>query len=182
MNFESHRSYKSHGDGRFKRQDFAEIGDNVVIEQGVLVFHPQNILLGSNIYIGHNTILHGYYKNDIRIGDDTWIGQGCFLHGAGGILIGRAVGLGPMVKILTSAHREGSLSEPLVFCELQFGRVIVEDGCDIGMGSVILPGVKIGEGSIIGAGSVVTGDVPSYSVFAGNPARFLRNRHGFESP
>jgi acetyltransferase-like isoleucine patch superfamily enzyme len=86
-----------------------------------------------------------------------------------------------MVKILTSDHREGSLSEPLVFRELQFEEVIVEDGCDIGMGSILLPGVKIGEGSIIGAGSVVTRDVSSYSVFAGNPARFLRSRHGFES-
>jgi acetyltransferase-like isoleucine patch superfamily enzyme len=182
MNFESHRDFRSHGDGRFKREDFLEIGDNVVIENGVLVFHPKNIRIGSNIYIGHNTVLHGYYKNEIHLGDDTWIGQGCFLHGAGGIRIGRAVGLGPMVKILTSAHRDGEPSEPLVFGELEFKEVIIEDGCDIGMGSIILPGVDIGEGSIVGAGSVVTRDIPSYSVFAGNPARLLRKRSGFESP
>ena len=62
------------------------------------------------------------------------------------------------------------------FCDLEFGEVIIEDGCDIGIGSVILPGVKIGEGSIVGAGAVVTKDVLPYSVVAGNPAKSLRKR------
>lgn len=178
MNFESHGSYKSHGDGGFRREDFAEIGDNVVIERGVLVFHPQNIHIGSNVYIGHNSILHGYHKNEIFLEDHSWIGQGCFLHGAGGIKVGRAVGLGPMVKVLTSYHLEGELSDPLIFNQLEFGEVNIEDGCDIGMGSILLPGVKVGEGSIVGAGSVVTKDIPPYSVSAGNPARLLRKRKG----
>lgn len=178
MNFESHGSYRSHGDGGFRREDFAEIGDNVVIEGGVLVFHPQNIHIGCNVYIGHNSILHGYHKNEIFIKDDSWIGQGCFLHGAGGIKVGRAVGLGPMVKILTSSHVENDLSKPLIFHQLEFGEVRIEDGCDIGMGSILLPGVKVGEGSIVGAGSVVTRDIPPYSVSAGNPARLLRKRQG----
>lgn len=178
MNFESRGSYRSHGDGRFRREDFAEIGDNVVIEGGVLIFHPQNIHIGSDVYIGHNSILHGYHKNEVFIEDDSWIGQGCFLHGAGGIKVGRAVGLGPMVKILTSYHLDGELSKPLIFHQLEFGEVRIEDGCDIGMGSILLPGINVGEGSIVGAGSVVTRDIPPYSVYAGNPARLLRKRQG----
>lgn len=51
-----------------------------------------------------------------------------------------------------------------------------DEGCDIGIGSIILPGIKIGEGSIIGAGSVVTKNVEPYTVVAGNPARTLRKR------
>jgi acetyltransferase-like isoleucine patch superfamily enzyme len=176
MNFESRCSYRSHGDGRFRREDFANIGDNSVIEEGVLVFHPGNIHIGSRVYIGHNSILHGYHKNEIFIEDDSWIGQGCFLHGAGGIKVGRAVGIGPMVKILTSHHVEGEMSKPLVFQQLEFGEVSIGDGCDIGVGSIILPGIRIEEGSIVGAGSVVTRDIPSYSIFAGNPARLLRKR------
>lgn len=81
-----------------------------------------------------------------------------------------------MVKILTSVHKENDLSKPVLFCDLEFKEVVIEDGCDIGIGSIILPGVKIGEGSIVGAGAVVTKDVPPYSVVVGNPARILRKR------
>jgi len=59
---------------------------------------------------------------------------------------------------------------------MEFKKVVIGDGCDIGVGSIVLPGVEIGEGSLIGAGSVVTKDIPPYTVYAGNPARFLRKR------
>jgi len=176
MKFDNYRKYKSHGSGKFKIGDFKRIGENVIFERGVIVFHPQNISIGENVYVGHNTILKGYYKNEMIVGDHTWIGQSCFFHSAGGIKIGKAVGFGPMVSILTSLHKENDLSNPVLFNNLEFKEVSIEDGCDIGMGSIILPGVKIGEGSIIGAGSVVTKDVSPYSVVAGVPARILRER------
>jgi len=174
--FSGYRAYKTHGDGKFKREDFRRIGADVVFEDGVLVFHPGNIEIGDNVYVGHNAILKGYYKNSMVIGDYTWIGQNCFLHSAGGLTIGRAVGIGPSVKIITSAHGEEELSKPVLFCGLELGEVVVEDGCDIGVGSTILPGVTVGEGSIVGAGSVVTKDIPPYSVAVGNPAKVLRKR------
>lgn len=177
MDFRGHKLYKTHGDGSFSLKDFKEIGENVIFENGVLVFHAENISIGNNVYIGHNTIIKGYYKNEMVIGDHTCIGQGCFLHSGGGIEIGKTVGIGPMVKILTSVHKEeGDLSRPVLFCDLEFDKVIIEDGCDIGIGSIILPGVKIGEGSIVGAGSVVTKDVEPYAVVAGVPAKVLRKR------
>jgi acetyltransferase-like isoleucine patch superfamily enzyme len=176
MNFENYRMYRSHGSGKFKIEDFKKIGDNVIFEENVRVFHPENIEIGNNVYIGHNTILKGYYKSKMIIGDHTWIGQSCFLHSAGGITIGKAVGIGPGVKILTSVHKEEELSKPILFNDLEFGEVIIGDGCDIGISSVILPGVTIGEGSIVGAGSVVITDVEPYSVVAGIPAKILRKR------
>src|SRR5688572_18835444 len=96
----------SHGTGKFNSGDFKAIGENVIFEKGVLVFHPETIELGNNIYIGHNTILKGYYKNLLIIGNNTWIGQGSYFHSAGGIKIGNNVGIGPSVKILTSYHKE----------------------------------------------------------------------------
>jgi acetyltransferase-like isoleucine patch superfamily enzyme len=177
MNFKSYRMYRSHGSGKFKIEDFKKIGDNVIFEEGVLVFHPENIEIGNNVYIGHNTILKGYYKNEMTIGDHTWIGQGCFFHSAGEIKIGSAVGVGPMVKILTSVHKEEELFKPILFCDLELEGVIIGDGCDIGIGSIILPGVKIGEGSIVGAGAVVTKDVEPYTSVAGVPAKVLRKRN-----
>ena len=169
---------KTHGEGLLDFAKFKKMGKGVIFERDVRVFHAENILIGDNVYIGHNTFLKAYYKNRIVIEEDTWIGQNCFLHGAGGITIGKAVGIGPCVKILTSYHREESLNKPLIFCRQILKEVIIEDGCDIGIGSIILPGIRIGEGSIVGAGSVVTKDVESYTVAAGNPARVLRKRNG----
>jgi acetyltransferase-like isoleucine patch superfamily enzyme len=176
LNFKDYKIYRSHGKGIFKKEDFKKIGENVIFEEGVLVFHPEKIEIGDNVYIGHNTILKGYYKNEMVIGDHTWVGQNCFLHSAGGITIGKAVGIGPGVKILTSVHKEEGLSKPILFCDLEFKEVIIADGCDIGIGSIILPGVKIEKGSIVGAGAVVTKDVESYTIVAGVPAKVLRRR------
>lgn len=177
MKIENHKLYSTHGTGRFSPADFKKLGRNVVFEEGVLVFHPENIVIGDNVYIGHNTILKGYYKGEMAIGDHTWIGQGCFFHSAGDLTIGRAVGIGPMVKIITSTHHEGELAEPVLFQDVAFSRVVIGDGGDIGIGSVIMPGVTIGEGAIIGAGSVVVRDVEPYSVAAGVPAKIIRKRN-----
>jgi acetyltransferase-like isoleucine patch superfamily enzyme len=182
MDFSGFRLYKSHGSGSFCRGDFKAIGEDVIFEDDVRVFHPDHIEIGDNVYIGHGTFLKGYYKNGIQIGDHTWIGQSCMLHGAGGIVIGKAVGIGPGVTVLTSVHRDQGTNRPLVFNDLEFGEVCIADGCDIGVGSVILPGVSVGEGSIVGAGSVVTRDVPAFSVVAGNPGRLLRPRDRGPSP
>lgn len=167
----------SHGEGKLDISKFKKLGKNVIFERGVWVFHPENIEIGNNVYIGHNTFLKGYYKNILHIGDNSWIGQNCFLHSGGGITIGKAVGIGPCVKILSHKHREESnLKKPLLFCDQEYKEVVIEDGCDIGIGSIILPGVIIGQGSIVGAGSVVTKDAAPYTVVAGNPARVLRKR------
>lgn len=170
------RDYQSHGPGRYERSEFKSIGRNVIIEDGVLIFHPQSISLGDNVYVGHYTILKGYHKNEMTIGDNTWIGQDCFLHSAGGIHIGKSVGIGPGVKILTSVHAERPLSNPVIHNQLEFAEVVIGDGCDVGMGAIILPGVHIGQGAIIGAGSVVTKDVEERTIVAGNPAKVLRKR------
>lgn len=170
---------KSHGTGRLEKTKFRELGKNVVFEEGVWVFHPENIEIGDNVYIGHATFLKGYYNSLMIIKNDTWIGQGCFLHSGGGLEIGCAVGIGPFVKILTLQHIEEEIGKPILFCKQEYKRVVIGDGCDIGIGAIVLPGVKIGEGSIVGAGAVVTKDVEPYTVVAGVPAKFLRRRRSY---
>ena len=167
---------RSYGSGAFKRDDFASIGENVVIEDGALVLEPEHIAIGSNVYIGHYAILRGYSGNQMRIGDDTWIGQFCYINSAGGVDIGSRVGIGPGVKIMSSKHGEEGRDVPVLLCDLEFARVVVEDDCDIGMGAIILPGVTVGKGSQVGAGAVVTKDVAPYSVVAGVPARKIGER------
>lgn len=169
--------FKSHGSGQIELDKFKELGKNVIFEPGVLVFHPENIKLGTNIYIGHYTILKGYYQNEMVIEDNVWIGQGCFLHSGGYLKIGSNSGIGPHTKIITTFHEEEGIRVPILFSCLKEAAVIIEDDCDIGTGSVILPGITIGRGSQIGAGSVVTKDVEPYSVVAGVPARLLKKRN-----
>ncbi len=165
---------KSHGSG-LPPWNFAEIGNHVVYETGVLCFHPENIFLGSNIYFGHYTIIKGYYNSDLCIGSGSWIGQNVFLHSGGGLKIGEKVGIGPGVKILTSSHQlKDNCTLPIIERSLEFPEVEIGGGSDIGANAVILPGVHLGQNVQIGAGAVVTKSVPANEVWAGNPARKLR--------
>ena len=75
---ESHRLRQSHGTGQFTAADFYSLGEGVIFEPGVLVFHPENVEIDKYVYVGHYTILKGYYKNKMVIGEGTWIGQQCF--------------------------------------------------------------------------------------------------------
>lgn len=170
------KRFASHGNGRWDRTQFASLGNDVVIEAGVLVFHPENITLGDNVYVGHQTILKGYWKNRLEVGADTWIGQQCFLHSAGGIVLGRGVGVGPGVRILTSRHMDPWPEPTIMEGAIEFGAVEIGDGSDLGVGATILPGVRIGRGVQVGAGAVVAQDVPNFVVVAGVPARVLRHR------
>lgn len=167
---------RSHGTGAFTPADLARCGAGVVFEPGVLVFHPEHVEIGDDVYVGHQAILKGYFKNRLVIGDGTWIGQQCFLHAAGGIVIGRRVGIGPGVKILTSTHALPPKGTPIMDGALELAAVEIGDGADVGIGAIVLPGVKIGAGAQIGAGAVVTRDVPADAIAAGVPAKVIGGR------
>lgn len=170
------KQFSSHGTGAFTNEQISSLGDNVLFETGVLLFHPENIEIGNNVYVGHRTILKAYHLNKLQIGNNTWIGQDCFFHSGGGIVIGNEVGIGPKVSILTSQHRPEDSREAVLFSPLEFKPVVLEDGCDIGVNSTILPGVTIGKGSIIAAGAVVNKNVPPYEIWGGVPAKKIADR------
>ena len=168
---------RSHGSGSCGAVDLLHCGSGVILEAGVLIFHPENIEIGDDVYVGHQTILKGYYKNRMVIGARSWIGQQCFLHSAGGITIGERVGVGPGVKMLTSTH---TLPEdpqtPIMDGELTFAPIVLGDGCDIGVGAILMPGVTVGRGAQVGAGAVVVRDVPALAIAVGVPARIIGTR------
>jgi len=170
------RLNKSHGSGVFQLGDFKSLGKNVIIEKGVKVFHPDNIKIGDNVYIGHNTILKSYHNSQLEIGDNTWIGQNCYFHSAGGLKIGKNVGIGPNVQILTSSHDiSNEISGPILFQPINFAEVIIEDGVDIGVSSVVLPGVTIGKYTQIGAMSLVNKDINTKKIAYGSPCREVKD-------
>lgn len=175
-------TFKSHGTGRYELGDLGSVGQHVVIEEGVLIFNPRHVHLGDGVYVGHRTMLKGDTRGELRIEQGAWIGQECFLHSAGGLRIGRRAGIGPRVMMLTSTHAETAPPAHIIDAPLQFAPVDVGEGCDIGVGAVLLPGSRIGAGTQIGAGAVVTGEVPAGVVAVGVPARVERRRGERPSP
>lgn len=115
----------------------------------------------------------------ISIGDHSGIGIDAQLSGE--ITLGNHVMMGPEVMIYTYGHRHDALQIPMVEQGNTESRpVVIGNDVWIGARAIILPGVHIGDGSIVGAGSVVTKDVPPYAVVGGNPARLIRMRKSDE--
>lgn len=104
----------------------------------------------------------------VIIGENSIIMPGVLLMAYGGIRIGNNVQISSQVKLLTNNH---DLKDPMV---LVCKPVVLEDGCWVGTGAFILPGITIGSGAIVGAGSVVTRNVEPHTVVAGNPAKVIR--------
>ena len=107
----------------------------------------------------------------IRVGDNVNIQMNCFLDGRGGLTIGNNVDLTPGVRILTEQHDIDSPDYDTVKKP-----VVIHDHAVIGSWALILPGVTIGEGAVVAAGSVVTKSVEPYTMVAGNPAVKKRDR------
>lgn len=136
------------------------MGDYFQTGQGVSIREDNQI--GNNVSIGTNSVLE--FGN--RIGDFSRIHSNCFMEL---VTIGRYVFVGPNVVFTDDPHPMGCPR----YKECKGGPV-VEDYARIGANSTILPGVRIGRNSLIGAGSVVVGDVPPGSVVAGNPAKVIK--------
>jgi acetyltransferase-like isoleucine patch superfamily enzyme len=134
-------------------------------------------------------------KNNISIGENCWIGHHSIIDGSNGVKIGEGVQIAGLSGIYShSSHIAIRLcgTSYIQFSEENrsgYIRASVEIGdfSFIGVSAIILPGVKIGKGCVIGAGSVVTHDVPDYSVAVGNPAKVIgstldMDREFFDDP
>jgi len=111
----------------------------------------------------------------LEIGDNSGIGQSSRICGP--VAIGKNVMMGPEVLMLALSHKYDNPDLPInVQGNKAPRKIVIENDVWIGARVIILPGVRVGKGSIIGAGSVVTKSIPPYSVAAGNPAKVVRNR------
>ena len=114
-------------------------------------------------------------KGEILIGKGSSLGKGSAIHGP--VVIGDYVMMGPEVMIYTQNHNYQQTDIPMVKQgDTEKQKVIIEDDVWIGARVIILPGVTIGKGAIIGAGSVVTKSIDPYQLVGGVPAKTIKSR------
>jgi len=152
-----------------------EFGQGVSVGAGVGFKHLETFEIGNAVFIGAQTYIQGRFDGQCVIRNHVWIGPQSYFD-ARNLVIEEYVGWGPGAKVLGSAHTGSPVDVPVIQTDLEIKPVRVEAWADIGTNAVLLPGVTVGRGSIVGAGAVVTQDVPPFAIVAGVPARVIRWR------
>ena len=166
-------------------REFKKTGENLNIS------YPMYLLGGKYITVGecfgcdqrlrldaYDTFLGDKFTPQIKIGNNVSIQKDCHIGAINSVIIGNNVLLASKVYISDHSHgeitKDALLLRPALRKLYSKGPVKIEDNVWLGEGVVVLPGVTIGENSIIGANAVVTKSIPKNSVVGGNPARIIR--------
>jgi len=152
-------------------------GNGVRIGRGALAKHPETFDIGDGVVIGEQAFIQGRFDGRCVIGSHVWLGPQSYLD-ARDLVLEEYVGWGPGARVLGSQHTGVPADVPIIQTDLEIRPVRVCAWADIGVNAVLLPGVTVGKGAIVGAGAVVTQDVPAFAIVAGVPARFVRWRDG----
>lgn len=158
----------------------AALGPRTLLGRRLLVNNPRAVSIGGRVTLSHDFVIADLKPGrgetpKIVIGNDVTIMYRFQCNAAMSVRIGNFVLVASNVLITDSDHLLVPGGQPITRCsDLVTRPVEIQDNCWLGQNSVILKGVTIGHDSIIGANSVVTGNVPPYSVFAGNPARLIK--------
>jgi len=141
------------------KKRFKHFSDTSEFRAGAYAITCSKISLGANVIIRPNTMLFADPRNGMQ----------------GSIIVENDVMIGSGVHIYVSNHKYDMKDENIINQgHSEAKSVVLEEGCWIGANSIILPGVKVGKNSVVGAGSIVTKNVPSSTVYAGNPAKFIK--------
>lgn len=170
----------------------------------VVISHPQYLSMGWGVTIGRDVDIDAFSIEGVSLGDQVTIGRGATIAGSGvianpgcgvvignrtsigvhnmiwgqgGVSIGTDCLLGPNVIVVSENHVFDRKDVPIREQGEERASIRIGDDCWIGANVVVCAGVEIGEGSVVGAGSVVTHDVPAFSIAVGVPARVIGTRN-----
>lgn len=133
---------------------FRKIGFMCYIQPNVFIVHSERIVCGYNFCVNSNS----------------------YINGVGGIEIGNNVLLGSGVVISSGEHQYNDSLDPVVLQKIIPKKIIIGNGVWIGANAVIMPGVTLAEGTVVGAGAIVTKSTEPFSVMVGVPARKIKKR------
>ncbi|MCR4375959.1 MAG: acyltransferase [Acidobacteria bacterium] len=189
--------------GLWKGWRLAACGGRLFVGPRTRILFPRRLAVGRNCFLGGDSYINALAANGIRLGDDvrvrerawiqatssltrpgvglvigsgTYIGPGCLLGAGGGITIGARVTFGAGVQLLAEDHEFRDAARLIQDQGVTRAGITVEDDVWVGNQVIVLDGVHIGRGAVIGAGAVVTKDVPSMAIAVGNPARVSGHR------
>lgn len=166
--------------------NFQSFGNNSIIKPFLNFSNAKFISIGKNVNVGNScriTVSTDFCgistksktKTKIKIGNHVDIGDNTFISANNNIKIGDHVIMGPYVFITDHDHGFSDIKKNLHQQPLtENGHVVIEDNVFLGTKCSILKNVSIGQHSVIGANSVVTQDIPAFSVVVGNPARIIK--------
>lgn len=168
--------------------EFRCMGMGVVLHRPLELHGPENITIGDMTVFGSHCIVTAwekYYAQSLSpslvIGNNCDFGEYNHITCCNGITIGNNVLTGRWVTICDNSHGDSSKESMMIVpTERRItskGKIIIGDNVWIGDKSTILSGVTIGKGVVIGANSVVTHDIPPYSVAVGNPATVVKSNN-----
>jgi len=166
-----------------------QFGHKIKVGSGfnLLEYATLNALSYDGVEIGNNFTLGKYaviectgvlrnVGNSLKIGDNVGINHYCFIGVRGNITIGNNVIFGPRVNIFSENHNFARIDTPIKNQGVTKEDTIIGNDVWIGASVSIMPGVKVGNGCVIAAGSVVTKDIADFLVVAGVPAKVIKNR------
>lgn len=170
---------------RWIMHEFKSCGDNCLFQGFSALKGAKHISIGSNMYCGKDVVWEVYdaygqqsFTPNVTIGDHSSFGDNGHLTCINSITIGNGVRIGRKVFICDNSHGRCTRPELDIPANMRpmysKGPIVIEDNVWIGEMVCILPNVKIGKGSIIGANAVVTKDVPAHALVGGNPARVIK--------
>uniref|UniRef100_B0T598 Transferase hexapeptide repeat containing protein n=1 Tax=Caulobacter sp. (strain K31) TaxID=366602 RepID=B0T598_CAUSK len=170
-----------YGEIELREMGFASVGDNVIISKNAQIVGLQNIRIGNHVRIDGWTNIIAAGKGSLTLGSYIHIGAYCHITGGGGVRMDDFSGLSQGVRIYSASddYSGESLTNPMTpgrFKTENVGAVHLGRHVIVGSGTVILPGVTIEEGSAVGAQALVTKSLPGWGLFAGAPARRVRER------
>lgn len=151
----------------------ADVSPRAIIGEGTRIWHQAQVREGA--HIGRNCIIgkNVYVDFDVAIGDNVKVQNNSSVYH--GVTVEDGVFIGPHVcltndKFPRAVNPDGTLKGG---SDWEVGKILLKHGCSLGAGSVIVTGVTVGSWAMVGAGAVVTRDVPDHGLVAGNPARLL---------
>lgn len=173
---------------------------NVIFGKNIDIFNPRNIKIGKNCMIGDNCLLEAKPGGNISIGNDVGIGRGTLIISALGsieigdnvsiaayshiaaigtkVKIGKDVGIAAYSYIIgTAGYDLNSFDKPMVDQPITDSKgIVIGNDVWLGAGVYVIDGCNVGTGSVIGAGSIVTKNIPEYSIAVGIPAKVIKKR------